>query len=141
MTADSPAPTIEQLDTQSHIVLRGWLGDAARLGIDVESADSIEAAYEKYFDEVLATDEDARTDPTTTLTAIGMALGEHLRRTTDADWRIVTDDQGRDLALVSADEASILFPVDPIADNWAAQQRGWLVQFIDVVPQMFQAQQ
>lgn len=127
---DEGAPQVEPLDTQARIVLRGWLGDAARLGIDPELPETLQDAYEKYLDQVLATEPDQREDPTPTLTAIGMALGEHLRRNSDADWRIVTDDQGRDLALASPDESSILFPVDPVAGHWAVQQREWVAGFV-----------
>lgn len=127
---DEGAPQVEPLDTQARIVLRGWLGDAARLGIDPELPETLQDAYDKYLDQVLATEPDQREDPTPTLTAIGMALGEHIRRNSDADWRIVTDDQGRDLALASPDESSILFPVDPVAGHWAVQQREWVSGFV-----------
>lgn len=136
----SDRPLVEPLDTQARITLRAWLGDAARLGIDVESPDTIQDAYERFFDEVLATPADERTDPTPTLTAIAMAMGEHLRRHSQIDWRIVTDDQGRDLALSTPDEESILFPIDPIADSWGVQDREWLSDFIVAALQMFEAE-
>ena len=117
--------------------IRGWY-DVAGLRADADlmvwwhapTSETLQDAYEKYLDQVLATEPDQREDPTPTLTAIGMALGEHLRRNSDADWRIVTDDQGRDLALASPDESSILFPVDPVAGHWAVQQREWVSGFV-----------
>lgn len=135
MNAD--APRVEKLDTRSQITLREWLGDATRLGIDLDSPDSIERAYERYVDEVLATPQEERVDPTPTLTAIAIAMGEYIRRNSDAQWRIVTDEQGRDLALSTAHETQILFPIDPVADSWAAQARGWLVEFVRAAIQMF----
>ena len=42
----------------------------------------------------------------------------------------LVDDQGRDLALASPDESSILFPVDPVAGHWAVQQREWVSGFV-----------
>ncbi|GAB3579570.1 DUF3806 domain-containing protein [Calidifontibacter terrae] len=130
-------PRVEPVDTAARIQLRGWLGDAAALGVDVDDAETIQAAYEQYFDRVLGTPEDQRGDPTPTLTAIAMALGEHLRRNSPADWRIVTDDQGRDLALASPDAQSILFPIDPIAASWEQQQRLWLRDFVDAAVTQF----
>ncbi len=130
-------PRVEPVDTAARIQLRGWLGDAAALGIDLDDAETIQDAYEQYFDRVLATPEDERTDPTQTLTAIAMALGEHLRRNSPADWRVVTDDQGRDLALTSPGHQSILFPIDPIAASWEQQRRLWLTDFVDLAVDQF----
>ncbi len=130
-------PVVEPVDTHARIMLRGWLGDAARLGIDPNSPETIQEAYETYLDAVLATEPDQRVDPTPTLTAIGMALGEHLRRHCDADWAIVSDEQGRDLALVSPEHDSILFPVDPVAGHWQVQQREWVLAFVDAAVDSF----
>lgn len=130
-------PLVEPVDTAARIQLRGWLGDAAGLGIDLDDAETIQDAYERYFDRVLDTPEDDRPDPTQTLTTIAMALGEHLRRNSPADWRIVTDDQGRDLALTSPGQQSILFPIDPIAASWEQQQRLWLTDFVDAAVSQF----
>lgn len=136
---DDARPLVEPLDTQARITLRGWLGDAARLGVDPEVPDTLQEAYETYFDKVVATEPDEREDPTPTLTAIGMALGEHLRRNSEADWRIVTDHEGRDLAIVSPDESSILFPADPVAGHWNVQQREWVLGFVAAALESFGA--
>lgn len=136
----SEAPLVEPLDTHARITLRGWLGDAARLGIDIDSAESIQEAYERYFDEVLATAEDEREDPTARLTTIAMAMGEHFRRNSRVDWALVTDEQGKDLALFVPSDETVLFPIDPIADSWANQEREWLQPFIEAALDMFRAE-
>ncbi|NHN57437.1 DUF3806 domain-containing protein [Calidifontibacter sp. DB0510] len=130
---EPPALVIEPLDTTSRIALRGWLSSATRLGIDVGDLDSIEAAYERYLQQVRAQPAAERADPTETLTAIAMALGEHLRRNSTLDWRVVTDAQGRDLAIASPDEIEVLFPIDPVADAWQTQQEGWMRGFVDAL--------
>ena len=132
------APEVEPLDTHARIMLRGWLGDAARLGVDPASAETIQRAYASYLDQVLDTEPDQRQDPTPTLTAIAMALGEHLRRNCDADWRIVTDGQGRDLALSSPSGESILFPIDPVAGPWSVQHPEWVLEFVATALSMFE---
>ena len=57
---DESAPQVEPLDTQARIVLRGWLGDAGRLGIDPELPETLQDAYEKYLDQGLATEPESR---------------------------------------------------------------------------------
>lgn len=121
--------TVRPMDRTAQRALTGWLGDAQAAGIDVGDINSIGRAYDDYVHEMLLTPADERTDPTAFLTMIGMALGEYLRRNSGLHWRIVSDAQGTDLALASADDLGVLYPVDPVADAWSAQQRGWLPEF------------
>lgn len=124
---------IQELDRTSHRALAGWLADAQRAGIDLDSATSIERAYEEYFVAVLETPAPDRADPTEMLTMIGIAMGEFVQRRTDVTWRVVTDDDGPDLALVGVDGTGVFFPADPVADNWNSGQRGWLAEFAEQV--------
>lgn len=124
---------IQELDRTAHRALAGWLADAERSGMDLDDATSIERAYEEYFAAVLETPAPDRADPTETLTMIGIAMGEFVQRRTDVSWRVVTDDDGPDLALVGVNETGVFFPADPVADNWNSGQQGWLAEFAEQV--------
>lgn len=130
--AESPL-RILSLDRTAHRALTGWLADAERAGIDLDDATSIETAYEEYFVTVLQTPAADRADPTQMLTMIGIAMGEFIQRRTELTWRVVSDDDGPDLALVGSDETAVFFPADPVADNWNSGQREWLAAFAEQV--------
>lgn len=118
-------------DRSAQRALTGWLADAERAGIDLNDPASLEKAYEDYFTEVADTPPAERADPTQVLTMIGIAMGEHVRRRTDVSWRVASDAEGPDLALVADDETGVFFPVDPVAENWNAGHRGWLAAFTE----------
>lgn len=130
MSDQSGQFSVTDLDRRARQTLNGWLGDAENDGIDLDDAGTIQDAYERYVEAVLAQAPDEREDPTPVLTMIGMALGEHLQRNSDLVWRIVTDAQGSDLGLAIEDGSGAFFPVDPVAANWAEQNRQWLVPFV-----------
>jgi hypothetical protein len=121
--------TIRPLDRAAQRALSGWLGDAQAAGVDVADLESIGAAYDDYVHQVLLTPAAERVDPTPTLTMIAMAMGEHLQRNSSLQWRIAGDAQGTDLALASADDLGVLYPIDPVAQAWEQRQRGWLPVF------------
>lgn len=121
--------TVQPLDRQAQRALAGWLGDAQAAGIDVDDIESIGTAYDDYVHEVLLTPAADRVDPTPTLTMIAMAMGEHIQRNSSLQWRIAGDNQGADLALASADDLGVLYPIDPVAQAWSQRQRGWLPVF------------
>ncbi|MBB2891112.1 DUF3806 domain-containing protein [Flexivirga oryzae] len=121
--------TVRPLNRAAQRALTGWLGDARAAGIDVDDIDSIGSAYDDYVHEVLLTPADDRPDPTPKLTMIAMAMGEYLQRNTSLQWRVAGDDQGTDLALASADDLGVLYPIDPVAQAWSQRQRGWIPVF------------
>lgn len=129
--------TIEPWDRTAHRALAGWLADAEHAGIDMDSSASIEKAYEDYFAAVHETPAAERTDPTEVLTMIGIAMGEHLHRRTDAAWGVASDADGPDLALLVGQDRAVFFPANPVADNWNAGLRGWLGAFIDELVNQF----
>ncbi|WP_186526259.1 DUF3806 domain-containing protein [Leekyejoonella antrihumi] len=128
-----PRVVIDPLDDAAVKALHEWLERARQAAIDPDELASIDAAYARYFDQVLRTPADHRQDPTQTLTTIAMAMGEHLQRHSALHWRVVKDAEGTDLALASADDTGVLFPVDPVADAWSKQQRDWLADFVTEV--------
>ncbi|MGN6414244.1 DUF3806 domain-containing protein [Flexivirga sp.] len=121
--------TVQPLDRSAQRALTGWLGDAQAAGVDVDDLESIGRAYDDYVHDVLLTPAADRGDPTPTLTMIAMAMGEYLQRHSALQWRVVEDAQGTDLALSSADDLGVLYPIDPVAQAWSQRQRGWLPVF------------
>lgn len=117
---------IEPVGDAERAVLEQWLDDAARWNIDVTDVQSIDAAYEGYVDQVIATDEKDREDPTPFIAMLGFALGQWLTRESVLQWRVITDDEGRDIGLALPDESSYMFPSDFIAEAWNDTQRDWL---------------
>lgn len=122
---------VEPIGTQEQEILNGWLDDAARWNIDVTDAMSIERAYEKYVERVITQDEDERQDPTPFVAMIGFAIGQWLTLETVLEWRVITDDEGRDIGLSLPDESSIMFPSDFIADGWNEMRRQWIAEWAE----------
>ncbi len=125
--------TVRPLDPRSERALRDWLERARQAGIDVSDLASIAAAYDAYVDQVRATPADRRGDPTLRLTTIAMAMGEYLQARSPLTWSVAEDSEGTDLALRSTAGLGVLFPIDPVADAWSRQERGWLPGFVDGV--------
>lgn len=120
---------VESVGDAEQAVLDGWLDDAARWNIDVTDVATIDAAYESYVDQVMAQDEDERDDPTPFVAMIGFALGQWLTLETVLEWRVITDDEGRDIGLSLPDESSIMFPSDFVAEAWNEMRRNWLADW------------
>lgn len=120
---------VEPIGPQEQEILDGWLDDAARWNIDVTDAMSIERAYENYVERVIAQDEEERQDPTPFVAMIGFAVGQWLTLATVLEWRVITDDEGRDIGLSLPDESSIMFPSDFIADGWNEMRRQWIAEW------------
>lgn len=125
--------TVRALDPQAERALQDWLERARQARIDVDELATIDAAYEAYVEQVRATPPDRRGDPTVRLTTIAMAMGEHLRARSALTWSVAEDSEGTDLALRSPTGNGVLFPIDPVADAWSRQQRGWLTGFVEGV--------
>lgn len=121
-----PDIVVEPVGPDEHAVLIDWLDDAALAGIDVTQVQTIEDAYERYFDHVASQDEVDREDPSPALGMVGFALGQWLSTTTVLEWRVITEDGNRDLGLSLPDESAIIFPSDRVADAWNARERTWL---------------
>ncbi|YAL82141.1 DUF3806 domain-containing protein [Dermacoccaceae bacterium W4C1] len=117
---------IQPVGPQEAAVLQEWLADAAAAGIDVDDPGTIEQVYDARLLQQLHAAPADREDPTPFCTMIGFALGEHLARHTDLVWRVVTDDDGTDLALSTQTQNAVLFPADPVAAAWAEQEDGWV---------------
>lgn len=125
--------TVEPVDTAARIALRQWIGKAKAVGIDVDDPGTMQDVYDAYFAKVAEQDPSEREDPTERLTTIAMAVGEYLQRTTCLQWRVVTDAQGRDLALYREIDGTVMFPIDPVAGAWQQQEAGWLAGFVTAV--------
>lgn len=110
--------------------LEGFLEDARDAGVDVDDVNSIQHGYDEYLLHQLQAAPADREDPTMFCTMIGVAIGEHLARRTELVWRVVTDDEGTDLALSTPAENAILFPSDPVFAAWAEQEDGWVAEWV-----------
>lgn len=131
MTDPSAELTISALGPDEQRILEAWLSDAAQQGIDVDDVPSISAAFDAFVERMVAAKASERGDPTEFCTMIGFALGENLQRRTSLEWRVVTDENGTDLALATATEDAVLFPVDPVAAAWEVAEVGWMPQWVE----------
>lgn len=123
--------TITPVGSDEQRILEEWLDDAAQQGIDTADVTSISTTFDAYVEKMVLAKASEREDPTTFCTMIGFALGDHLTRRSTLDWRIVSDSQGTDLALVTPDEGAVLFPVDPVAAAWEVAEVGWMPQWVE----------
>lgn len=121
--------TIEPVGEIEQQVLMDWLDQAAMHNIDVRKVESIERAYENHVDFVLEQADEDRTDPTRFVAMIGFALGQWLTLNSVLEWRVITDDQGRDIGLALPDNSSFMFPSDFVADAWNEVRRQWLSEW------------
>lgn len=118
--------SIEKVGSAEQQVLNDWLEEAATWNIDLRDVDTIEAAYERYLAYVQSQPEDEMEDPTSAMAMIGFALGQWLSNETILEWRVITDDSGRDLGLTLPDESSFMFPSDFVSDAWNEARTNWL---------------
>ncbi|WP_134772116.1 DUF3806 domain-containing protein [Ornithinimicrobium flavum] len=54
----------------------------------------------------------------------GVGIGEHLARTTDLAWEVVTDSFGTDLAVAAGD--FVVVPHNLVAVRWMRRETGWV---------------
>ena len=120
---------IEKVGADEAEALRTWLDQAARANIDVTDVATIDAAYERYLEHVLAQAAPERQDPTEVMAMISFALGQWLANETILEWRVITDDQGRDLGLALPDETSFMFPSDFVSEAWNEARSKWLAEW------------
>ena len=120
---------IEKVSPAEQETLNSWLETAATWNIDLTDIETVDAAYENYLAEVLQQPGDEREDPTQVMAMIGFALGQWLSNETILEWRVITDDQGRDLGLALPDESSFMFPSDFVSDAWNEARSNWLAEW------------
>lgn len=130
---------IEPVGEAEKKALNGWLEDAASWNIDLTDIATVDTAYERYLAYVLEQDESERQDPTAVMAMIGFALGQWLNNTTILEWRVITDDEGRDLGLALPDESSFMFPSDFVSDAWNEGRSGWLADWARDLRQQLEA--
>lgn len=96
-------------------------------GVDVDDLSSIGSAYDRAYAEWSDTARRKRENHDAIVDRFAIGLGEHLTRTTDLRWRIVTDVFGTDLAVADAREGDfVVVPANLVASRWMRGETGWI---------------
>lgn len=132
---DDPGVRRDPLTPAERTWLQSNLAWLAEQGVDVGGAASLGNCYDRLWAAWAAQPDDARDDPNVLINAVGVGLGEHLRRSLGLAWMTVTDEYGTDLALFGDAGKVTLFPPNAVAKRWADGQTGWIPGFVEAVRQ------
>jgi hypothetical protein len=93
-------------------------------GVDIEDLASLsqglDAAYEQWSTH-------RNDDHSEIVERYAVGIGEHLSRTTDLRWALVTDQFGTDLGLVEGPQAAFMVvPSNLVAARWMRGETGWI---------------
>lgn len=103
------------------------LAALAQDGVEVSDLRSLGAAYDRAYAEWSGTARRNRPDHDVIVDRFAIGIGEHLARTTDLRWRIVTDVFGTDLALADQKDGDfVVVPGNLVASRWMRGETGWI---------------
>jgi hypothetical protein len=95
--------------------------------VDVDDLESLGAGLDSAYTSWLAAPEEARPDHAAIVERYALGIGEHLDRTTDLDWQVVTDVFGTDLSLTEGFKGSfVVVPHNLVAGRWMRGETGWV---------------
>ena len=94
-------------------------------GVDVDDLRSISDGLDRALEGWLA---DRAADHDAIVERYAVAIGEHLARTTDLAWEVVTDVFGTDLAVAAGD--FVVVPHNLVAVRWMRREQGWVPQVV-----------
>lgn len=96
-------------------------------GVDLDDLESIGAALDSAYRAWESAALDSRPDHAAIVERFAMAIGTHLDRHTDLDWRVVTDVFGTDLALTEGFKGTfVVVPHNLVAGRWMRGETGWV---------------
>jgi Domain of unknown function (DUF3806) len=96
-------------------------------GVDVDDLDSLSAGLDRAYAAWLSSPEGSRPDHAAAVERYALGIGEHLDRTTDLDWQVVTDVFGTDLALTEGFKGTfVVVPHNLVAGRWMRGETGWV---------------
>ncbi len=96
----------------------------ADAGIDLDDADALGRAFDAEAARWFGTSPAERGDPNALVNAFGLAMGEHLRRTCDLHWVVLTDESGAEIGLHRDPHDVRLHPTAMVARRWFDGTRG-----------------
>ena len=95
--------------------------------IDVDDLDALGAAFDAELTAWRDVSRRKRPDHDGIVEMFAIGVGEHLTRTTDLRWRVVTDVFGTDLAVTDQKEGDfVVVPQNLVAARWMRGETGWL---------------
>ena len=96
-------------------------------GVDVGDLESLGAGFDRDLLEWKDISRRKRPDHAGIVEMYAVGIGEHLSRTTDLRWRVVTDVFGTDLAVTDQVEGDfVVVPHNLVAARWMRGEAGWL---------------
>ncbi|MDH6180364.1 hypothetical protein M2152_000546 [Microbacteriaceae bacterium SG_E_30_P1] len=122
--------TFSELNEAESAWLASLLDELVAAGIDLSPED-----LSQYFDNEwgawAALAEDARPDPSATITRIGAGVGAVVAERLGFGWGVVTDEYGSDLAIRGEIRELTFFPISSVAKRWMSGDLGWIVPFVN----------
>ena len=96
-------------------------------GVDIEDLASLSGGLDQAYAAWLRSPEGSRPDHAAVVERYALGIGEHLERTTDLDWQVVTDVFGTDLALTEGFKGTfVVVPHNLVAGRWMRGETGWI---------------
>ena len=130
-TEGSLRPLVDPIGDDERARIAAALDALAADGADVDDLDSLAAGLDRAYAAWVAAPEDSRPDHAAIVERYALGIGEHLDRTTDLDWQVVTDVFGTDLALTEGFKGSfVVVPHNLVAGRWMRGETGWVTPVV-----------
>ena len=124
--SDLVIPKFKGLDYESSRALREGVEGLAALGVDIDDLSAVGAAFDLAYTRWQAAKSKDREDHDVIVERFAIAIGEHLERTTDLEWGMVSDAFGTDIGLGARDDDFMIVPSNLVAVRWLNGETGWV---------------
>lgn len=120
-------PRDRRLNTHEQERVAAGIAALAAEGIEVDDLDALGAGFDRELTQWRDKSRRKRPDHDSIVEMYAIGLGEHLTRTTDLHWRVVTDVFGTDLAVVDQRVGDfVVVPHNLLASRWMRGETGWI---------------
>ena len=115
------APASRRVGEEERARIATALESLAAEGVDVDDLASIGAGLDRALARWV---KENGTDHDAIVERYAIGIGEHLTRTTDLTWEVVTDSFGTDLSVAAGD--FVVVPHNLVAVRWMRRETGWV---------------
>jgi hypothetical protein len=119
-----PVTPVQPLRQQERSHLSKHLNALAAEGVEVDDLESLSNGLDESY---VRWSSQRDQDHSQIVERYAVGIGEHLSRTTDLKWALVTDVFGTDLGLVEGPQAAFMVvPSNLVAARWMRGETGWI---------------
>jgi hypothetical protein len=126
-------PRLLPLDDSARRRIAVALAALAADGVDVDDLASLADAYDRTWSSWAHARLSGRESHDVIVERFGIGIAEHLSRTTDLTWGIVSDAFGTEIGVGSAEDGDLLVPTNLVAVRWMNGETGWVTGVVTTI--------